>query len=96
MRPASLSALSLVLGGILLSGCGSDPNGSGNFAAMAIVSGNEQTGTVGTELAHPLVVEVTDAGGAPQGGITVSFVVTSGGGSLFVACLSRPRHYRTS
>jgi hypothetical protein len=88
MRPNGLSASPLVLGAILLSGCGSDPGGSGDFAAMAIVGGNDQNGRVGAELSDPLVVKVTDAGGAPQGGITVSFVVTSGGGTLFVEAVT--------
>jgi alpha-tubulin suppressor-like RCC1 family protein len=52
-------------------------------AAMIIVSGNEQPGTVGTELAAPVVVRVTDAAGLPVKGQIVNFRIVSGGGSVF-------------
>jgi Domain of unknown function (DUF4082)/Bacterial Ig-like domain (group 1) len=46
------------------------------------VSGNNQTGTVGTALSNPLIVQVKDSTGNPQSGVTVNFAVTSGGGSV--------------
>jgi hypothetical protein len=49
---------------------------------VAIVSGNGQGGTVGEALDDPYVVRVTDADGDPMAGVTVSWTVTSGGGSL--------------
>jgi hypothetical protein len=45
-------------------------------------SGNGQTGTVGQPLAQPLVVLVNDPGSHPAAGVTVTFAVTSGGGSV--------------
>ena len=51
-------------------------------AAVMEVSGNNQTGHTGTSLARPFVVEVTDENDAPLEGVTVTFTVTGGGGSL--------------
>jgi hypothetical protein len=50
--------------------------------ALAIYSGNNQTGPSGTQLASPLVVVVTDSGGNPVQGITVNWAATAGGGSV--------------
>jgi adhesin/invasin len=52
-------------------------------AALNIVSGDEQEGTVGEELPDPLVVRVEDENGLPVLGQLVNFRVTSGGGSVF-------------
>ncbi len=46
------------------------------------VSGDNQGGTAGTKLSNPLVVQVNNSSGNPQAGITVSFAVTNGGGSV--------------
>ena len=46
------------------------------------ISGDNQSGHTGVSLAHPLVVEVRDTNGKPASGITVTFAVTGGGGSL--------------
>jgi hypothetical protein len=46
------------------------------------VSGDNQTGSVGTTLPDPLVVRVEDPDGNPLSGVTVNFAVTSGGGSV--------------
>jgi hypothetical protein len=51
----------------------SDANG------IALVSGDNQTGMVGTKLAQPLVVQVTDGFGNPISGVTVGWSVTGGG-----------------
>ncbi len=51
-------------------------------AAIAVASGNNQSGNVGTTLASPLVVTVTDTQSQPVVGYTVVFTVTGGGGSL--------------
>ncbi len=45
-------------------------------------SGDNQTGHTGAALAHPFVVEVRDANGSPASGVTVTFTVTGGGGSV--------------
>lgn len=55
------------------------------FAGTATLlkeSGDGQTAAPGAALAAPLVVEVINASGLPVSGATVSFSVTSGGGSL--------------
>ena len=49
---------------------------------IEIVSGNNQRGDTGTELANPFVVEVLDEDDDPVSGVTVTFSVTAGGGSL--------------
>lgn len=72
---------------IALLACGggdaTGPGGSGSPAALIIVSGDAQSGVVGTELSSPLVVKVTDASGAPVKGQVVNFKVVAGGGSVF-------------
>lgn len=54
----------------------------GNILTLSRVSGNQQSGTVGTTLPKELVVQVTDSAGNLQVGVTVNFAVTSGGGSV--------------
>lgn len=51
-------------------------------ASLAYVSGNGQSGTVGTSLAQPLMVRVSNEFGAPVGGATVQWSVLSGTGAL--------------
>ena len=45
---------------------------------IQIVSGNNQTGGVGTQLAQPLVVKVLAADGLPVSNVTVQFTATGG------------------
>jgi adhesin/invasin len=52
----------------------------GEPAALAIVSGDAQTGPVGGQLAAPLVVRVTDTRGRPVAGVEVAF--SPGAGSV--------------
>jgi protocatechuate 3,4-dioxygenase beta subunit len=47
---------------------------------LAIVTGNNQSGTVSTTLGSPLVVRAVDANGNPETGLTVIFAIASGGG----------------
>ena len=47
---------------------------------LSIVSGNNQSGTVSTALANPLIVQVNDQNGNPMEEVSVSFATT--GGSL--------------
>ncbi|PPS42787.1 N,N-dimethylformamidase beta subunit family domain-containing protein [Chroococcidiopsis sp. TS-821] len=49
---------------------------------ITIVSGNNQNGNAGAALPEPLVVQVKDTTGNPQAGVTVTFAVTAGGGSV--------------
>jgi sugar lactone lactonase YvrE len=51
-------------------------------ASLAYVSGNNQSGPAGAALPNPLVVKVTDASSNPIAGVTVSFAVTAGGGTV--------------
>ncbi|MEH2191990.1 MAG: N,N-dimethylformamidase beta subunit family domain-containing protein [Nostoc sp.] len=46
------------------------------------ISGDNQTGAVGTALPNPFVVQIKNNAGNAQSGVTVNFAVTSGGGSV--------------
>ena len=50
--------------------------------AIVLVSGNNQSGKPGARLANPFVVEVIDENDDPVSGVTVTFKVTAGGGTL--------------
>jgi hypothetical protein len=78
------AAAALLWATVLAVACDSASNpGSREPAAIAVVSGGGQTGAAGQELAQPVAVKVTDAGGRPVAGQAVTFHVTSGGGSVF-------------
>ena len=49
---------------------------------MIVVSGDGQFGTVGTQLAEPLVVQVNDPAGAGVRGVRVSWKVIIGNGTV--------------
>ena len=51
-------------------------------SAIAIVSGNSQSGNPGTALVNPLVVQVNDASGNSLAGIPVSWAIASGAATL--------------
>ena len=51
-------------------------------AAIAIKTGSGQSGTVGQELAQPVVARVTDAEGRGVAGLTVTFAAATGHGAL--------------
>ncbi len=55
---------------------------SGSAAALVLVSGDGQTGPVGSALAGPLVARVVDANGNPVPGVSVGFAATAGGGGV--------------
>ena len=77
---------SLLLSAALFLSCNESPTENEETrtpASLDIVSGDEQEGVVGTELANALVVRVEDANGVPIIGQLVNFRVTSGGGSIF-------------
>ena len=52
---------------------------------LSKVSGDNQTGVPGAVIANPLVIEVRDENGSALEGISVTFAVTAGGGTLSVA-----------
>jgi hypothetical protein len=62
---------------------GSDDT-TGVAAAVAVVSGNNQTAPFSTALPDPLVVRVTNAAGDSLEDVFVDWTVTEGGGSLSV------------
>ena len=49
---------------------------------LSIISGDNQAGLTGEPLTNPFVVEVRDENGNPLEGVTVTFAVSAGGGSL--------------
>ena len=49
---------------------------------LSTISGNGQQGAPSEPLANPFVVEVQDQNGNPLAGVTVTFTVTAGGGTL--------------
>jgi hypothetical protein len=75
----SLTAMFFVMG------CGPDATAPPDLGqiSLLIVSGNGQSGVVGTELPQPLVIKATNSKGAIISGLTVNFRVTNGNGSMF-------------
>jgi hypothetical protein len=75
--PRRLSSLVLATA---LTGCGGGsltlPDDS-SPAALRVVSGDGQQGTVGSRLDNPLVVKLTDASSRPIAGVAVVFQFTS-------------------
>jgi len=84
MRPLSVVRLLLLSGLLALTACSAGdlmlPTGS-RPAAVAVVTGNNQTGSGGHALADSLVVRVTDPQNRPAAELRVAFVVTAGGGT---------------
>ena len=70
---------------LLALGCGQETTAPDDLGSLSflIVSGNAQSGVVGTELPQPVVVKATKSNGQALAGVTVTFRVTSGGGSVF-------------
>ncbi len=61
------------------------PGGTGGSSAatqISIVSGNNQSGSVGGSLSSSLAVKVTNAQGAGVAGVAVSFAAATGGGTV--------------
>lgn len=54
----------------------------GPATQLVMASGNNQTGQVGAALANPFVVEARGANNNPVPGVSVTFAINSGGGSL--------------
>lgn len=55
---------------------------AGAAASIAVHGGNNQTGATGSTFATPLQVLTTDQFGNPVAGVTVTWAVTGGGGSV--------------
>ena len=60
---------------------GGTPSTATATSIMA-ATGSDQNGTVGTALAEALVAQVNDQSGNPMSGVSVTFVVSAGGGSV--------------
>jgi len=86
MRLPIVRLLVLVLLSLGLAACGGGGGGghdqSSVPAAITIVSGNGQSGSVGAELPAALTVRVTDSAAQPVAGTTVTWAVTAGGGTV--------------
>jgi hypothetical protein len=81
--PSHLSGLA-GFGAALALGCsGSDLTlpSDGGAAELAVVTGDQQTGSPGQALPQPLIVRATNAANAPVSQVRIAFVVTAGGGS---------------
>jgi len=79
--PAPLVVLVLVA----LTSCSSDSEvPSASLLRLEIVSGDQQTGTAGRELAEPVVVRASAADGRPASGVSICFEITAGGGTCNV------------
>jgi len=68
---------------------GSSSNGSSASiiqpSKVNVISGNGQSATVGMPVSNPLVVKVTNAGGAGINGLNVVWTIIEGGGTLSTA-----------
>ena len=66
-----------------LSACGDDdPQGPGSPATITMSGGSGQSAPPGASLPNPLQVKVTDANGTEVPGVTVTWSVLTGGGTL--------------
>jgi|GEM_PF-1605796 len=63
---------------------------------LVLVSGDAQTGVVGTKLANPLVVALTDANAQPAANVAVTFAVAAGGGTLSATTVNTDAQGRAS
>jgi hypothetical protein len=63
-------------------GGGGTAGGGSADTVLAKVSGDSQTATLGTAVANPLVVRVTDASGHALEGVTVAWSASAGSGSV--------------
>jgi hypothetical protein len=87
MRNRSVFGFLLVLG---LASCSDSPGFRAPSAATELVSldGEGQVGSLGDVLPSPLRVLVTDAADDPIGGVTVTWSVVDGGGSITPSSIS--------
>lgn len=69
-----------VFAAMILASCAKDLNTGPRLATLVEISGDGQSGALGTTLAQPLVIKVVDQEGLPVVGEIVSWEVLSGGG----------------
>src|SRR5437764_12036625 len=77
------SRLQLGMAALIVAACGREAAAPRGRPSLEIVSGDGQSGPVGTELPNALVVRVLDEPGQGRAGQVVNFRVTGGGGSVF-------------
>jgi hypothetical protein len=86
MRLHLVRVLVLAVVSLGLTACGGGGGGGHKQppgpASITIVSGNSQTGVAGSVLPDALTVRVADSGARPVAGVTVSWAVTAGGGTV--------------
>src|SRR4029450_9176535 len=72
-----------ILAMLVAVGCkgGTEPSGT-RLKSLTPVSGDNQTGFVGTTLANPLIVEAKSSDGKAAVGLTVTFRVVSGSATV--------------
>lgn len=77
-------ALGTSVGIAALAACGSANDGYDPSVATAVIyiSGSGQSGDVGSPLGELLTIETTNFVGDPVGGVTVEWIIQSGGGTL--------------
>ncbi len=79
----------LMLVALALAACGDSPRTDPLVATqISVVGGNEQVGMVGSVLADPLAVSVTDAADNPVPDVTVTWSVIAGGGSVSASSIT--------
>ena len=76
------AAFALLAFALALGACNSSAEGPPVPSGVTAVSGNNQFAVVNSPASNPLVVLVTDQNGSPLSNATVSWTVTSGGGSV--------------
>jgi alpha-tubulin suppressor-like RCC1 family protein len=75
-------ALIPVFAAMFVASCGQDSTTGPVIVSLVQVSGTGQSAPVNTVLTTPFVVRVQDQSGGPVGGVTVTWEVTAGGGSV--------------
>ncbi|HEU4829412.1 MAG TPA: Ig-like domain-containing protein [Gemmatimonadales bacterium] len=79
IRMLNVGALTVAL---VLGACSDSTEEGPDPVAIEMLDGDGQDGSIGTALAEPLRVIVTDELDAPAAGVVVTWTVTSGGGSI--------------
>ena len=80
--PVGIYSLVFTSPGLAQATSGTINLGAGQAQTIAVLAGNGQSATVGTAVAIAPSVKVTDAAGNPVMGVTVTFQVASGSGSV--------------
>ena len=82
IRILARRALTIAFAAVLLPACEGGSTTPRVLGDLVVVSGDDQTTTVGGKLRDPLVVKVVDDQGKPIRGVHISWEVGIGGGQL--------------